>query len=110
MFCNFGTGDFSRSIGILSEIYPGPERHAGIPCEYHYVDRSVVLGIPDQSMVYEVFQSCFMDDFYGNLAFVYDRVPFVFLKAGFNRSTDHYDEHSRSWAKCTVSGYLCYDF
>ena len=110
MFCNFGTGDFSRSIGILSEIYPGPERHAGIPCEYHYVDRSVVLGIPDQSMVYEVFQSCFMDDFYGNLAFVYDRVPFVLLKAGFNRSADHYDEHSRSWVKRTVSGYLCHDF
>ena len=58
----------------------------------------------------EIFKSCFMDDFYGNLAFVYDRVPFVLLKAGFNRSADHYDEHSRSWVKRTVSGYLCHDF
>ena len=74
------------------------------------MDRSVVLGFPDRSLVYEIFKSCFMDDFYGNLAFVYDRVPFVLLKAGFNRSADHYDEHSRSWVKRTVSGYLCHDF
>ena len=36
--------------------------------------------------------------------------PLFFLKPGFNRSADHYDEHSRSWVKRTVSGYLCHDF
>ena len=105
----FGTGNFPRSPGILFNLQLKFKRHTSVSREYHYVDRRIVLGVSDRSLVHKIFKSDLMDYFNGNLAALYDHLPIIFPETRIYNCTDHYDQYSCRRFKRTVSGDLFYD-